>query len=53
MRHQIKYNVDAEGISDPFGIAVEISLVLPLPFSSIADVAVMDRQNHHPFPIIE
>src|SRR3954447_16957775 len=53
MGHQVNDDVDAERIGNAFGISAEIEFILSLPFPSVADVAVVDGQDHHPLLVIE
>src|SRR6266516_4431942 len=53
MRHQVKDDVDAKGISHSLGELVEVIFVLTLPFPTIADVAVVDGENHNPLAVVE
>ena len=53
MRHQVKEDVDAKGIGHFFGEFVEVNFVLALPFPTIADVAVVDRQDQEPLFVVE
>src|SRR6266540_3466547 len=53
MRHQVKDDVDAKGIGHLLGVLVEVKFVLTLSFPTIADVAVVDGNNHHPLVIVE
>src|SRR5437867_13409736 len=53
MGHQVEDDVDTKRISDFFGEAAEIKLILPLPFPAVAHIAVEDRENQHSLPVIE
>src|ERR1044071_1863638 len=53
MRHQIKDDVDAEGISNLFGEPIEIEIALTLAFPAIAYVAIVNDKNHHPPGIVK
>jgi hypothetical protein len=53
MRHQIKDDVDAKGIGHLLGESVEVFFVLTLSFPTIADVAVVDGENHHLLVVVE
>ncbi len=53
MGHEVKNDVDAERIRDFLGELSEILLVLSLAFPAIADVAVVNGENHHPLVIVE
>src|SRR6266516_6864471 len=53
MRHQVKDHVDAEGIGHLLGELVEVFLVLTFSFPTIADVAVVNGEYHHPSAVVE
>ena len=53
MRHQVEDDVDPQWIGDSLGVSSEIEFVLPFAFPAVADVAVVDCQNHHPLMVIE
>src|SRR5262245_6344803 len=53
MRHEVEDGVDAERISDALGIRAEVKLVFAFAFPAVADVAVVDGQDHHPLAVVE
>jgi hypothetical protein len=53
MRHEVEDDVDAEWIGDLFRELTEEQFVLALPFPAVADVAVVNGQDHHPLPVVE
>src|ERR1044071_1197965 len=53
MRHQIEDDVDTERVGDFFRELPEILLVLTFAFPTIADIAVVDGDNHHSLMVVE
>ena len=53
MGHEIENDIDAERIGDFLGELAEVLLVFPLAFPAIANVTVVDGENHHPLMVVE
>src|SRR5262245_14479396 len=53
MGHGVKDNVNSERVGAFFGKLVEIILVLPFAFPTVAKVGVVANHDHHPAFVVE
>ncbi len=53
MSHEVKDDIDGEGVGARFGEEVKIELVLAFTFPAIAGIGIMGGNDHNPFLVIE